>query len=90
MTVRVVIVGDVQGVGFRWWMIGQASALALDGFVRNRRDGSVEAVFSGPDRLVEAMIRSCRIGPPGADVVDVVVEPWTAAVPDGFIRLRTE
>ncbi|MDR3376526.1 MAG: acylphosphatase [Ancalomicrobiaceae bacterium] len=90
MTVRVVILGDVQGVGFRWWMTGQAKALELDGYVRNRRDGTVEAVMSGPDRLVEAMIRACRIGPPGAEVLDVVVEPWTAAVPDGFIRLRTE
>lgn len=89
MAVRVVIVGDVQGVGFRWWMAGQANALDLDGFVRNRRDGTVEAVFSGPDKLIDAMIRSCRVGPPGADVVDVVIEPWTGDVPDGFIRLAT-
>ena len=51
-TVRVVVTGMVQGVGYRAWTEEQALALGLDGWVRNRRDGSVEAIVAGADGLV--------------------------------------
>jgi len=65
---HVVIRGLVQGVGFRAWTEYTALAHGLDGWVRNRRDGSVEAVFAGPPSRVAAMIEACRRGPAGARV----------------------
>jgi acylphosphatase len=65
---HVTLHGRVQGVGFRYWTERTALALGLDGWVRNRRDGTVEAVFAGPPARVEAMIGACRRGPPGAQV----------------------
>jgi acylphosphatase len=70
-TVQVRIEGRVQGVGYRAFVEMEAQALALAGWVRNRRDGSVEAVFQGPEEAVEEMLRRCRRGPP-AGVVDRV------------------
>ena len=74
MTVHrhVVIHGRVQGVGYRAWTELTALERGLEGWVRNRRDGSVEAVFNGPDEEVAAMIAECRSGPPGAriDAID--------------------
>ena len=63
-TVHVLIHGRVQGVGFRAWTQHQAELHGLKGWVRNRRDGSVEAVFSGPADLVEVMLKACRKGQP--------------------------
>jgi acylphosphatase len=63
---HVVIRGRVQGVGYRAWTEVSALERGLQGWVRNRRDGSVEAVFSGPEHDVAAMIAECRRGPPGA------------------------
>jgi acylphosphatase len=60
---HVSIRGKVQGVGFRAFVEHHAQQRGLEGWVRNRRDGSVEAVFAGPQRSVEAMIAACRIGP---------------------------
>ncbi|MFZ2067893.1 MAG: acylphosphatase [Xanthobacteraceae bacterium] len=70
--VRVVIRGRVQGVGFRAWTEGIAAERELEGWVRNRRDGSVEAVFGGTQTAVLAMLELCRQGPPSArvDVLD--------------------
>ncbi len=65
---RVVIVGKVQGVGFRYWTQITAQRLGLRGWVRNRRDGSVEAVFAGAPDIVAAMIGECRRGPSAARV----------------------
>lgn len=67
-TVHVLIHGRVQGVGFRAWVHHQAELHGLKGWVRNRRDGAVEAVFSGPDDLVEVMLKACRQGPRGSVV----------------------
>jgi acylphosphatase len=61
---RVMIRGRVQGVGFRAWTEDEAVRRALDGWARNRRDGSVEAVFAGPPDTVADMIEACRRGPP--------------------------
>jgi acylphosphatase len=67
-SVRVVIRGRVQGVGFRAWTEYTALGRGLTGWVRNRRDGSVEALFVGPGEVVVAMIELCGRGPPGARV----------------------
>jgi acylphosphatase len=61
---RVTIRGRVQGVGFRAWAEHEAGRRALEGWARNRRDGSVEAVFAGPPATVADMIEACRRGPP--------------------------
>lgn len=70
---RVVVRGRVQGVGYRAWAEDTALINGLDGWVRNRRDGSVEAVFAGPLAVVEVMIDACRRGPASArvDGVDI-------------------
>lgn len=69
---HVLIRGRVQRVGYRAWTEHEALTRGLEGWVRNRRDGSVEAVFSGPAEAVAAMIEACWRGPPGAraEVVD--------------------
>jgi acylphosphatase len=88
-TVRVRIAGRVQGVSYRYWAERNADELGLSGWVRNRRDGTVEAVFSGALEDVAEMIERCREGPRSAQVasVDVVEEP--AAPPPGFQVLPT-
>ena len=65
---QVTIRGRVQGVGYRAWVEHTATTLGLDGWVRNRRDGSVEAVFAGQADVVEQMIERCRRGPATARV----------------------
>ena len=68
-TIRhVTIRGRVQGVGYRAWVAHTADGLGLEGWVRNRRDGSVEAVLAGPVDIVEQMIEHCRGGPSHARV----------------------
>lgn len=75
-TVHVRIEGRVQAVGFRAFVERNALALGLEGWVRNRRDGAVEAVFQGPDRAVTEMLALCRRGPPASAVtrVEMMVE----------------
>ena len=90
-TAHATITGRVQGVGFRAWVERQASLRGLEGWVRNRRDGGVEALFSGPADTVAAMLDACWAGPPHARVADVAVTererdpPLTgfAILPDG-------
>jgi acylphosphatase len=74
-TVRALISGKVQGVWYRGWTVDRARALGLSGWVRNRRDGTVEAVFAGPAGAVDAMLVQCREGPPLARVAEVTVTP---------------
>lgn len=69
---QVTIRGRVQGVGYRAWVDHQARRLDLQGWVRNRRDGSVEALFEGAEEVVVRMIGLCRQGPPSARVDDLV------------------
>jgi acylphosphatase len=71
---RVTIRGRVQGVGYRAWVEHQAVRLGLDGWVRNRRDGSVEALFAGAEDAVAEVTARCRRGPSAAHVDDVTVE----------------
>jgi acylphosphatase len=68
---RLVIRGRVQRVGYRAWTEETAHTLGLEGWVRNRRDGAVEAVFAGPAASVATMIAACRRGPPAAVVDDI-------------------
>jgi acylphosphatase len=88
-TVHVLIHGRVQGVGFRAWTHHQAELHGLKGWVRNRRDGAVEAVFSGPDNLVEVMLNQ---GPVGSVVERIELVDGAAVEPDpvnGFEVRRT-
>ncbi|HWZ37638.1 MAG TPA: acylphosphatase [Bradyrhizobium sp.] len=71
---HVTIRGRVQGVGYRAWIEYQATAGKLEGWVRNRRDGSVEALFAGPPKAVAEMIALCRHGPPSSRVEAVLNE----------------
>ena len=65
---HVIVRGRVQGVGFRAFVEVEALRRQLEGWVRNRHDGSVEAVFAGPPGLVQAMLEACRRGPSHARV----------------------
>ena len=81
--VRIHITGIVQGVGFRPFVYGLATRLALHGWVRNRSDGSVEAEVAGPPEAVAALIDWARCGPPAARVAAVHVEPIDAGAAHG-------
>jgi acylphosphatase len=76
--------GRVQGVGYRYWLEQQARARGLEGWVRNRHDGKVEALFAGPPDVVSGMIVLCRRGPSSARVDAVEEEPADADA----LRLR--
>ena len=88
-SVRVIIEGRVQGVGYRYWTERVARELGLDGWVRNRRDGSVEAVFSGPPDDVGEMLDRCREGTASAAVTSVRIVEEGGEAPDGFEVLPT-
>jgi acylphosphatase len=89
-TVHVLIQGRVQGVGFRAWTHHQAELHGLKGWVRNRRDGAVEAVFSGPEDLVEVVLKACRQGPRGAVVerVEQLDSDESSVDPSGRFEVR--
>ena len=73
--VRIVVIGRVQGVGYRMWTVKEAWRLNVRGWVRNRRDGSVEALLVGREKDVERLIEACRRGPRTASVTDIAREP---------------
>ncbi len=79
--------GLVQGVGFRWSLSAQAHDLGVAGWVRNRPDGTVEALVEADDAALDALVAWCRSGPRGASVsqVDVTVEE-----PEGLTGFRIE
>ncbi|MCX7165134.1 MAG: acylphosphatase [Rhodocyclales bacterium] len=83
---RLIITGLVQGVGFRYAMLAQARLLGVNGWVRNRRDGSVEAMVAGSAGQVEAMLEWSRRGPSGAAVDDVMVETASGDYTDFELR----
>ena len=89
-TVRLRITGQVQGVGYRLWATRTAASLRLRGWVRNRKDGSVEALVTGTPEAVAAMIEAARKGPIGAHVSDVTVTPAKDDGSTGFVSRPTE
>ncbi|QIB66479.1 acylphosphatase [Kineobactrum salinum] len=86
---RLVISGTVQGVSYRAWMAAAARTRGLAGWVRNRRDGTVEAVVSGPADAVSAMVRDCYSGPSAARVSAVHSETIVAPDVEGFQQRPT-
>jgi acylphosphatase len=78
------ISGRVQGVGFRYSMSREAGRLGVTGWVRNRRDGTVEAVIDGAPDAVEAVLAWARHGPRGANVTEVKI----ADIPESFERFE--
>ncbi|KAH8485150.1 hypothetical protein Peur_071166 [Populus x canadensis] len=88
-TVRVVVKGRVQGVFYRNWTVENATQLGLKGWVRNRRDGSVEALFSGDSDKVQEMEQRCRRGPHDALVTGFLVFPSSDDPGIGFQRKAT-
>jgi acylphosphatase len=80
---RAIVHGRVQGVGFRYSVARAAELRGVTGWVSNRPDGSVEAVFEGEPEAVDSLVRFCRQGPRGAvvDQVDVADEQ-----PEGLTR----
>jgi acylphosphatase len=87
------ITGHVQGVGYRLTMGDVARSLGVDGWARNRHDGSVEAVLRGPPELVEQLVAWAHRGPPGAHVRHVESRPAkadeAAQIRAGFTTLAT-
>jgi len=84
---RVVVHGMVQGVGFRYSLTRLAVSRGVVGWVRNRTDGTVEAVLEGVPDAVDAIVEWCRRGPRGAEIDDVVVQ---TEEPEGLAGFRIE
>jgi len=89
VTRHLAVRGRVQGVFYRGWTVDQATELGLAGWVRNRRDGSVEILAEGPEEAVAALIERCRHGPPAARVDHVEVEEADEPAPPGFTQRPT-
>jgi acylphosphatase len=87
--VRVVISGRVQGVAFRAACQREAAARRVNGWVRNRSDGRVEALFEGSPDAVDGMVRWCHFGPPAADVSEVMVEDAPPGSPARGFHIRS-
>lgn len=87
---RLAITGRVQNVFYRDWLVEEARGLGIDGWVRNRADGSVEAVVQGPAEAVAAIIDKAREGSPASRVADVVVsEDAPVETLEGFGKRAT-
>jgi len=78
--------GQVQGVGFRWYVWREAERLGLGGFARNLRDGTVEVVSEGPDEALDRLEQALRRGPSGGrvDALDRLEVPAELEVPNSF------
>jgi len=87
--VRLRIEGRVQGVSYRAWTVDEAIARGLTGWVRNRRDGWVEALLVGEIVEVDAMIEACHRGPALARVTAVIVEIAQGIAADDFREMPT-
>ena len=88
MSVRFVVTGRVQGVGFRWFVVKQARALGVAGYVRNRDDGSVEVVAAGEAGAVEELAAALRSGPPAARVAEVMRSETAELLPADRFEVR--
>lgn len=87
--VKLIIHGRVQGVCYRHWTILKATYLKLDGWVRNRADGTVEALLVGQQADVDKMIELCKEGPEAARVDHIDVEKAMGIVAKGFVQKPT-
>ena len=86
---RLIVTGRVQGVGYRWWVVGQARRFRLRGWVRNRRDGSVEVLAIGEPDALDRLEAVCALGPKGALPDQVTREPATPDGSAGFAQIAT-
>ena len=82
--------GEVQGVYYRGWSVETARGLGVRGWVRNRRDGSVEMLVQGAEAAVQRMIERCQEGPPAGRVTDIDVEVSEEPAPAGFESRPTD
>ena len=82
--IHVRITGQVQKVGFRWWVVREAKTLGLNGWVRNRTDGSVEAIFFGKESVINEIIERCWSGPGLAYVDNIEVNKADKPNTEGF------
>lgn len=89
MSRRIRVDGRVQGVWYRGWTVDQGRALGLSGWVRNRRDGSVEILADGPEEALTELVRRCHDGPPAARVERVEAEESDEKVAAGFAERPT-
>ncbi len=89
-TVHIRVDGQVQGVYFRAWTQEQAEQLGLSGWVRNRRDGGVEALFAGASDKVAIMLDRCRFGPRDAKVENIKIIQEGGVAPEGFVVKPTK
>jgi acylphosphatase len=90
LSVRLVISGRVQGVAYRAWTVQEARRRGLVGWVRNRRDGTVETLLHGAEHEVEMMVIACRRGPSLARVSEIARTPVEGPVADvAFVQLAT-
>ncbi|HEY5225803.1 MAG TPA: acylphosphatase [Methylovirgula sp.] len=93
--VRIVVRGRVQGVGYRAFIQSQAQARGITGWVRNRRNGDVEAILAGPAEAINALCEVCREGPPHAIVETLEITPADRSAvtdleaQDGFVTRPT-
>ena len=87
---RLVITGRVQNVFYRDWFVQQARGLGVDGWVRNRADGSVEAVVQGAAEMIDAIVTRANEGSPASRVADVtVLDDAPAETLEGFVKKPT-
>jgi acylphosphatase len=85
-SLRLRIEGFVQAVGYRNFVIAEAGKLGLDGWIRNRSDGTVEVLVSGETKAVEAIVAACMRGPEGSRVKDVELHNSEPPAEKGFHR----
>ncbi|WP_428029882.1 acylphosphatase [Ancylobacter sp.] len=81
---RLFVRGRVQGVGYRAWLAREAERAGMRGWVRNRRDGAVEALIFAPAPTLADFIYACRSGPPAAHVSEVTVQEESMAEAEAF------
>jgi acylphosphatase len=86
IAMRLRIEGFVQAVGYRNFAIAEATRLGIDGWIRNRADGTVEALACGERKAVEAFVAACMKGPPGSRVKSVDLHDSEATTEKGFRR----
>jgi acylphosphatase len=89
-SLHLTVSGRVQGVGYRAFIADEAASRGISGWVRNRRDGSVELAVSGEDRALDDFVAACRRGPRGSKIDALAVVDHAAPIADGFLILPTK